>query len=386
MNSKPVILTFLDYYLPGFKSGGPLRTVSNMVAQIGQTIDFRIITRDRDATDTQPYPEIETDTWNQVGQARVYYASPGRLSLGILRTLVKTAAPDALYMNSFFSTLTIKCLALRRIGALPDVPVIVAPRGEFSPGALALKHRKKRLYIALAKTLGLYNNVLWQASSPVEQGDIQVVFGDRAQVHVAPDVPAVLQQQVIEPRAKSPGDARFIFLSRISPKKNLHRLIEMLGALSGKITFSIVGPVRDGAYWRVCQQMIERLPELVQVDVKGSVPHEQVHAVLAGHHFFVLPTLGENFGHVILEALAAGVPVVISDQTPWRGLAQMGVGWDLPLEDEQQWRTVLQQCVDMSQTEYEQMSNKARAYAVEWTADNSILQANRDLFAKAITQ
>ncbi|MBN2392189.1 MAG: glycosyltransferase [Anaerolineae bacterium] len=384
--SKPIILTCVDYYLPGFKAGGPLRTISNMVAQIGEVIDFRIITRDRDATDAQPYPNVNVDAWNQVGQARVYYASPGHLSFRTLRALVKTTAPDALYMNSFFSTLTIKCLALRRIGALPDIPVVVAPRGEFSPGALALKQKKKSLYIALAKALGLYNNVLWQASSPVEQGDIRAVFGDRAQIHVAPNVPAAVRQQAVEPRAKSPGEARFIFLSRISPKKNLHRLIEMLGALSGTITLSIVGPVRDEAHWQVCQQMINRLPAHVQVEVLGSVPHEQVHVLLAGHHFFVLPTLGENFGHAILEALAAGVPVLISDQTPWRDLAQAGVGWDIFIEDAPQWRNVLQQCVDMSQTEYDRMSNNARAYAVEWTADNSILQANRELFAKAIAK
>ena len=47
---------------------------------------------------------------------------------------------------------------------------------------------------------------------------------------------------------------------------------------------------------------------------------------------FFFPTLGENYGHVIYEALDSGCPVLISDQTPWRGLSEVGAGWDLPLD------------------------------------------------------
>ena len=131
---------------------------------------------------------------------------------------------------------------------------------------------------------------------------------------------------------KSAGHVTFIFLSRISPKKNLYGILKMLGYLSGNIHFTIVGPVRDEDYWRKCLDAIEQLPENVFVHVSGSVPHEKVHTLLSQHHFFILPTLGENFGHAILEAMAAGTPVIISDQTPWRNLKNQSAGWDIALE------------------------------------------------------
>ena len=51
------------------------------------------------------------------------------------------------------------------------------------------------------------------------------------------------------------------------------------------------------------------------------------------YHFFILPTLGENFGHVFIEALAAGCPLIISNRTPWLELEKKGIGWDIPLEN-----------------------------------------------------
>ena len=53
--------------------------------------------------------------------------------------------------------------------------------------------------------------------------------------------------------------------------------------------------------------------------------------MLGKHHVFLFPTLGENFGQVILEAMTAGCAILISDATPWRGLQEKGYGWELPL-------------------------------------------------------
>ena len=60
--------------------------------------------------------------------------------------------------------------------------------------------------------------------------------------------------------------------------------------------------------------------------------NDEVLSALSGHDLFFLPTLGENYGHVIHEALLSGSQVLLSDQTPWRGLTEAGLGWDLPLE------------------------------------------------------
>lgn len=385
--ARPTVFVLLDFYLPGYKSGGPLRTIENTVNHLGDRFNFWILTRDRDATDTAPYPGVLINAWNKVGKAMVYYAAPGTLTGTIIRRLVADVMPDVLYLNSFFSNLTIRTLGLRRIGMLPPVPVVLAPRGEFSPGALRLKAAKKQAYLAVALRAGLYRRLIWQASSEIERDDIRRVVGEHVVVKVAPNIAPPVTVHSVQPDqtpTKQPGMARFVFLSRVAEKKNLDQLLGWLPQVRGQATLDIYGPIREPDYWRHCQGLIAQMPSNVHVDYAGSLPHDQVAATLASHHFFVLPTLGENFGHAILEALAAGCPVVISDQTPWRQLAQRRAGWDLPLGQDEQWRTTLQQCIDMDEATYRGWSAAARAFGREYIASAETVRATATLFEDAV--
>jgi len=65
---KPVILTFVGCYLPGYRGGGPIRTIANMVDRLGDEFEFRIITMDRDLGDVKPYENVKVDSWNAVGK------------------------------------------------------------------------------------------------------------------------------------------------------------------------------------------------------------------------------------------------------------------------------------------------------------------------------
>lgn len=379
---KPRILILIDYYIPGYKSGGPVRTIANVVEHLGEEFDFRIVTRDHDATETQPYPDIESNIWNQRGYSQVFYASS--ISFGLIRQVIQDVSPDTVYLNSFFSPFAIRYLIMRRLGLVPHVPVILAPRGEFSPGALRLKRLKKRTYMCLASLVGLYRDLIWQASSEQEKHEIQAGWSKDIAIHVAPDMPPrVLDDADHRTRDKTPGSAHFVFLSRISPKKNITMALRLLGQLEGEIAFSIVGPVRDEKYWRQCREVISTLPRNVKVEYLGAVPHHQVQEVLGKCHFFLLPTMGENFGHAILEAMLAGCPVLISDQTPWHGLANRGVGWNLPLESENDWLRALQSCVSMDYAEFDTMSNNARVFASHWIANSDLRKTNIELFRLA---
>ena len=161
----PKILCFVGNYLPGFKAGGTIRTIANMVSELNDTFEFLIVTRDRDLSDTVPYQNILINKWNNVGLAKVFYASPSTLSfIGVMR-LMRDTQHDILYLNSFFSPfVTILPLIIRRIMLYGKKPVVIAPRGEFSSGALALKATKKKFYCFFAKFAGIYRNLIWQAS------------------------------------------------------------------------------------------------------------------------------------------------------------------------------------------------------------------------------
>ena len=185
---------------------------------------------------------------------------------------------------------------------------------------------------------------------------------------------------------KAVGAARMVFLSRFMRKKNFNWLLEYLREIKGELAIDICGPIEEADYWNEARETIKTLPANISITLKGSVPHDEVGATLMNYHFFILPTLGENFGHVFIEALAAGCPLIISDRTPWRALEEKGVGWDLPLEDPTMWIDALNKCLAMRQDEFTKISENARQFAAKWLADPALEQSNRNVFRAAALQ
>jgi glycosyltransferase involved in cell wall biosynthesis len=365
----PVILTMCDYYLPGYKAGGPIRSLSSTIESLGDKLCFKVITRDRDAGDRDHYPGIKPDSWHNVGKAEVFYSPPSLSAILELRKVICTANPEVLYLNSFFSPkFSIYPIILRWFGLIPQIPVVVAPRGEFSSGALGIKSGRKRVYLALAKALGLYKGVIWQASSVWEEEQIYQRFGTQVSVIVASDFHSRTASVVkkIRRRPKLPGRLRILFLSRISRMKNLAWALTILKELTGDVEFSIYGLLEDLDYWSECQKIIRLLPQHIKVQYYGTIQPECIEGIMMEHDLFFLPSLGENFGHVILEALLAGCPVLISDRTPWRGLESKGAGWDLPLHNPEQFQVVLQRCIQMDAQSHSVLSECARDYGLQY--------------------
>jgi glycosyltransferase involved in cell wall biosynthesis len=381
------VLVFIGCYLPGYKAGGPVRAIANMVERLGDEFAFKIITADRDLTDTRSYPGINIDGWNKYGNAEVFYMSLQKRSLRDFRKLLCTTEYDVLYLNSFFSYFTIKPLLLRALRLILYKPVVIAPRGEFSCSALGLKWFKKRVYVAVFKFFGLHNRIIWQASSQFEEQDIRSCLGNNVHVIVASDLPplAYIVNDLSLKKKKVKNCLKVVFLSRISRMKNLYSALEMLTGLKGQIKFNMYGPIDDRQYWIECQGVIRGLPKNIEVKYYGDLAHEQVMNVLREHDLLFLPTLGENFGHVILEAFNAGCPVLISDRTQWRGLEEKGVGWDLPLCQPELFKNALQLCINMDEIEHEKWSEKARAYGLQVIKNNELIKQNRLLFQQAIS-
>jgi len=273
------------------------------------------------------------------------------------------------------------------MGLIPSKQLILAPRGEFSPGALALKSVKKKLFIHLAGMFRLYNNLVWQASSQHELYDIENTFGrylgafTQPTIIVAPDLPTPLNRlRINRTNIKKAGELKAVFLSRISAKKNLDGALSMLHEIKGKVSFNIYGPIEDQRYWEKCKSIINSLPNNISVQYMGAIANEQVEDVMSNHDLFFFPTHGENFGHVIQEALVAGCPILISDQTPWKMLAEKAVGWDLPLNRPDLFVNRLQKCVDMDDGSFQELSFSARRYGEENCSDQNVVDSNRILF------
>lgn len=380
MPNKKRILVFAEYYLPGIKGGGPITTIKNMVDALSDFFEFRIVTLDRDLGDKEPYKGIKKG-WNEVGNASVLYLGPKETKISGFIKILKEEEYDAIYFNSFFSVkFTLKPLiAYKRLKL--EKQMIIAPRGEFSKGALQLKSHIKKLYLMIARKLFPLNKVIFQASSEFEKNNIKAIFKE-ANVVIAPNI----RTQPIENlpfENKTEGMLKIVFLSRISPMKNLLYALEVLKEIKGELYFEIYGPIEDKEYWNKCNEIIKNLPANVKVIYCGQIKHDKVIETLNNYHLFFLPTLGENYGHVIHEALLAGCPVLISDQTPWKDLQKKGVGWDIPLKQKEEFTKAISFIIQLSNKEFRELSKKARKYGAEVSRDKTVIEANKNLFRKS---
>jgi glycosyltransferase involved in cell wall biosynthesis len=390
MTIKPKILIFCDYYLPGYKSGGGMRTIVNMVERLHTEFDFFIVTRDHDGReDFESYETVKINDWNDICNARVFYLPKNEIRISTIKQRIAEIKPDAIYLNSYFATMAVFVLTLKKLGRLQKTNVILAPCGELTDGSLSLKPFKKKIYRMIANTIGIYSNLIWKASSELESSEIEAAKGSGGKIFIAPDLPAksILPKFVqSQKREKVSGRLRLVFMSRISEKKNLMWFLELLLQFNENIEFDIIGPIEDAIYWEKCKNFINLLPESIKCNYLGSIPNNLVTQLMIDYDFFVLPTLSENFGHVFLEALSAGCPLIITDRTPWLNLQSKQIGWDLPLENPNLWKKTLRYCVEMNDEEYQQLSVASRKFAVDWLSDKKIEDATTDVIKYVLTQ
>lgn len=356
--TKPRVLVVADYYLPGFRAGGPVRAISNTIARLASAADFFVVTRDHDA-DGSKYGDVEAGRWTESPAGRVLYAP--RLTPALLQRCVADTGCDVIWLNSFFSRGSIGVLASRRLGRIRR-PVLLAPRGEFSPGALALKRYRKAIVMRLLRWTGCLASIHWLASSTVERDDIADTMGASPITCVPESIADVPAADGPWP-AKSPRRLRAVFAGRIAATKNLLFLLEALERCGdGDIDLDIVGPLEDPDYWARCGTVMQRLPANVSVKYRGETAHRDLQRRLSTYDVMILPTLGENFGHIIVEAWAAGCPVLVSDRTPWRQLRSSGLGWDVPL-DQQAWIGAIRECLDLGADAHLMMRRRSREHA-----------------------
>jgi len=376
------VLVFNHHYLPGYKSGGALRTIVNMVEQIGEKVDFKIVTSDRDLGDQKMYDGINIDQWSKVGNALVNYQKPD-VSLFEIVQLVKNTSFDVIYLNSFFDyDYSIKILFVCFFLRLTK-PIIIAPRGEFSKGAMDIKKIKKNIYLIVAKLAGVYDKVTWQASSEYEEEDI-IRVGMPNNIIVVPDMPALFKYESNSQQdsVKLEGELNICFISRISRMKNLDFALNVLANMEHSVKFDIYGPVEDEQYWSKCESIINSMPDNVIVNYCGIINHCDVVDTFSKYDLFFFPTHGENYGHVIIESMSAGTPVLISDNTPWLDLSEHNAGYVASLINISGFISFIAKLAMMNSYEYSELRLSAHRYAKKILNNHDVNNKNINMFSK----
>lgn len=302
-------LVFVDWFLPGYRGGGPIQSVAGIVNLLTEKSKFTIITRNKDLN-SPPYKNIKAniEVNHCKGTNVVYTNKLGYLS--VIFRYIQSHKHNTIYFNSFFSIY---------FGILPLLiavflgfkgRIVCAPRGELLDERIAIKSRKKRTYIAIVKFLRIHRNIHWQATSEEEFIAIKKHFSDN--VFFVPNI-SVEKKQI--PIQLNKGTIRVVFYSRIVSYKNLDYAIETLAKMNAKFIFDIYGTIENKDYFEYCKERAALLN--VKFSYCGELNHLMVHDKLATYDVFLFPTKGENFGHVIKESLQSGCIPLISDTTPW---------------------------------------------------------------------
>ncbi|MCR5687569.1 MAG: glycosyltransferase [Lachnospiraceae bacterium] len=372
------ILIITGRYLPGWRDGGPVRSIYNLTQWLGTEYDLRIMCLDRDHGDTEKYPGITCGRYEQVKNAKVWY-TPAFTSDDI-RKLSDDA--DVVYVCGPYGDYARMAMSLKKAGKIA-APLYIASMGSFSPEAFRIKELKKKLYILLMKMTHMFDSVVWSVTSAREAEELRAVVGRSAHCITASDLPRA--DIIPHSGVKEDGVLKLCFISRICRKKNLIAVPEIIKAahVPGSINLDVYGVAEDEDYLLECTGALNALKDVLpgfSWEYKGEADSEKVPLIFAGYDAFLFPTLGENYGHVIAESLSAGCIPVISDTTPWLDLGEKGCGYVCPLGDTASFAEAVRDLFDMSSDEMSAAQDRCHEYIRAVNEKNAAGSGYRDIF------
>lgn len=338
------LLIVMGGFFPGKKYGGPPVSIDNFCTLLRGDAECYILTHNHDLGEQTPFSGI-SEGWNVRENAKVMYVSNDAYCSRTFEKAIFDVQPDYIYLQGLFQACVFPCLKLAK---KHEVKVVLAPRGELCAGAFKKKY-KKIPYILYLRMMGLLKNVTFQSTSDEETKAIGKWLGAAPEkIHLLTNIPSI-PHGLSQRTEKKAGEGRFVFISRIHRKKNLLNAIKYLNGIKGNARFDIYGPKEDEGYWKECEKAVFEQPSNVVVNYCGVLSHDNIHKTFNEYDAFLFPTLSENYGHVIAEALVTGCIPIISDQTPWNDMNEYGAGWALPLASDDRYKKAIQDVVDMDE-------------------------------------
>jgi glycosyltransferase involved in cell wall biosynthesis len=204
------------------------------------------------------------------------------------------------------------------------VPLIVSPHGTLSEWAMQNGSPVKQLFWSLIQRSALKATTCFHATAESEYCDIRRM-GFKQPVAIIPngiDIPTALPKQ---PYRKY---RTLLFLGRIHPIKGLDMLLPAWAAVQQRFPdwqLKIVGPDNDGYLQEMKKLAIEL--NLERIEFTGALFDQEKWEAYQNAELFVLPTYSENFGISVAEALAVGIPAIVTKGAPWQNLEAHHAGW-----------------------------------------------------------
>jgi len=382
MRHRQKILLLTDWFIPAYKAGGPIQSCTNFASAMCGEYDIYVVTGDIDLGETEPYISIRNQWVNGLKPGiSVYYLSGENRTYGQLKRLIREVSPDFIYLNHMFSPYFVLLpLLMWWLGQVKSL-LVISPRGALFESALHYKNTfpKKIIVLTIIRWFKIYRKIRFHATTGDEARTIRKFFNTENIIIVNNLPPSVqLPFQIID---KKEDELKLIFIARIVPIKNLLLTLEVLKTVKGRINFTIIGPIEDADYWQKCQAVANELYPHILVDCRGPKLNSELGAILRGHHLFILLSHGENFGHSIVESFLNGRPVLVSDQTPWRGLEEKKIGWDVPLSDFAGLKRALETATQWNQAEFNEWAFHAWNFGAQLNSNGEEIKKYEILFS-----
>lgn len=323
------VLVYNVYYYPSQNYGGPATSMRNIVSYCGDAVDFYIVALNHDLGETKTYAGV-SEGWNNVEKAKVLYLKDGEYNKDKLIELMDEIRPSVIWLSGIWSLLTpplIKAANSRNIG------VLMSPRGALNKAAMHLKGYKKYPFLFLERLFKVYKNTFFHVTGEGEyEGTRRYLKISDDHIYQIKNLPSFAPP--LTKIAKKKSELSVAYISRINPTKNLLYAIKRINEMKTKVVFDIYGPAEDKNYWEECEREISKKPSNVTIHYNGAIKSDDVSDVYQSHHCALLPTLTENYGHAIVEAMLNGCPPLIPHgTTPWDridGKAGFVIGLDSP--------------------------------------------------------
>ncbi|MBN7816356.1 glycosyltransferase [Algoriphagus pacificus] len=244
--------------------------------------------------------------------------------------LIEYEKPDIVHINGIW---TPQNWLFQKVAQELGIKVILSPHGMLEPYILARNPWKKKLALFLYQDTAIRSADYIHVTASSELNQIRNL-GYKQDSFVIPN--GINLSEVRRKKDfRSIGEPlRILFLSRIHPKKGIEVLLEAL-ALRKIPDFKLkICGTGEESYISSLKKKTSDLELNKKVFYPGAAYEDLKWDLFCWADIFVLPTYSENFGIVVAEALAVGIPVITTTETPWQELELNGCGWWIKLSKE----------------------------------------------------
>lgn len=373
MSEKKSVLISYDYFLPAYKAGGPVQSISTMVKALDNDFEFSIFCSGTDLDGSKL--KVQKDKWSGYNHSQVFYASKQFLNRVNIVKLLKDKKPSVIFINGIYSWY----FNIIPLLFVKGVRKIVSVRGMLHQGALSQKPFKKKAYLFFWKFFRIHHDCEFHATTLEEKQFIEKVFGERVKIWVAGNFPKILVYQ--PPPAKQEGSLILISIALISPMKNYLLVLQGLKKCTHNIDYLIYGPIKEAGYWKECELLIKEMPANINVVYKGEILPDKIPEALREAHVFILPSKSENFGHALYEAMTAGKAVITSHFTPWNRLKENSAGINVSIDNPAEILSAINFFTVSNAQVIEKWSKAARVFALKSIDTNKIKNQYLQMFS-----